>query len=227
MTVYNKSNGQSSVKSNVKLAAVLLAICFLILSGCSHTEKVLIPPQMDLSPYRIIGVIEFSNNGEPELARYVTQNYMQTVQNAQPQVRFLELGNQEFVLSKVSGDQLDYESIRSIGRRFNVDAVLFGDLDLTEPKAKVSLSTAWQSMKAGAYVEATLIAKLWEADSGALRWTNSSRGQDSVARLSASTSGNVQFGAKDPEETYGRLIPQLVYDNTGDFRSHYEYRKVK
>jgi len=31
----------------------------------------------------------------------------------------------------------------------------------------------------------------------------------------------------DPAETYAKLIPQLVHANTADFRSHYEYRKVK
>ena len=82
-------------------------------------------------------------------------------------------------------------------------------------------------MKVGADVEASLITKLWETDSGVIRWTNSTQGKDSVARLSASTSGSFHFGATDPKEAYGKLIPQLVYANTADFRSHYEYRKVK
>ncbi len=55
----------------------------------------------------------------------------------------------------------------------------------------------------------------------------STQGKDSVARLSASTSGNISFGAKDPEEAYGKLIPQLFYANTADFRSYYETRRVK
>ena len=227
MTVSQKLDAHRSVKSFLKIMAAFLLVCFAILSGCSHTEQVLIGPQMDLAPYRIIGVIEFSSNGEAELRQYVTQNYLQTVQNAQPQVRFLELGSQDLVLSKVSRKQLDYEAIKSIGRTYNVDAIMFGNLNLSEPKPKISLSSTWHSIKAGAYVEASLTAKLWETDSGVIRWTNSSQGKDSVARFSASTSGDFDFGAKDPKETYGRLIPQLVYANTEDFRSHYEYRRVK
>ena len=227
MTVPRKLNLHRSVKSHLKIMAALLAIGFSMLSGCSHTEQVLIPPHMDLAPYRIIGVIEFSSNREAELKQYVTQNYLQTVQNAQPGVRFLELGSQDRVLSKVSRRQLDYESIKSIGRLYNVDAIIFGKLNLSEPKPRVSLSSTWQSMKAGADVEASLITKLWETDSGVIRWTNSTQGKDSVARLSASTSGNFHFGATDPAEAYGRLIPQLVYANTADFRSHYETRRVK
>ena len=227
MTNSRKFDYHRSAKSNLKIMAAFLMICFSMLSGCSHTEQVLVPPQMDLAPYRIIGVIEFSSNREAEIKQYVTQNYLQTVQNAQPQVRFLELGSQDLVLSKISRKQLDYEAIKSIGRRYNVDALIFGNLNLSEPKPKVSLSSTWQSIKVGADVEASLITKLWETDSGVIRWTNSTQGKDSVARLSASTSGSFHFGATDPKEAYGKLIPQLVYANTADFRSHYEYRKVK
>jgi len=135
------------------------------------------------------------------------------------------------VLLKVGSGQLDYEAVKSIGRIYNVDAVMFGQLILSELKPDVHVSSTWrstwQSMSAGAYIEASLITKLWETDSGAMRWTNSSRGKNSVAHLSASTSGSIHFGAKDPKETYGRIVSHLVYANTDDFRAHYEYRKVK
>ena len=227
MTVSQKSDSHQSAKSTLKIMAAFVVLFSALIAGCSHTEKVLVGPQMDLAPYRIIGVIEFSSNGEAELSQYVTQNYLQRVQNAQPEVRFLELGSRDLVLSKVSHKQLDYEAIKSIGRTYNVDAIMFGNLNLSEAKPKVSLSSTWQSMKAGAFVEASLITKLWETDSGVMRWTNSSQGKDSIANLSASTSGDFHFGAKDPQETYGRLIPQLVYANTADFRSHYVTRRVK
>ena len=210
-----------------KIMAVVLATAIFILCGCSHTEKVLIPPQVDLAPYRIIGVIDFSANAEKDLKQFVTQNYMQSVQAAQPGVRFLELGSQEIVLKKIRHKQLDYEAIRSIGRVYQIDAIMFGNLNLTEAKPNVSMSSAWQSIKAGAYVEATLVTKLWETDSGVIRWTNSSRRKETVARLSANTSGTFRFGATDPKETYGKIIPKLVHANTAEFRSHYEYRKVK
>ena len=38
---------------------------------------------------------------------------------------------------------------------------------------------------------------------------------------------NLKFDASDPEEAYGHLVPELVYANTADFRSYYEYRLVK
>ena len=227
MEVYRRLDFLSKLKSNLKMAVAFLVIAISILSGCSHTEKVLIPPHMALAPYRVIGVVEFSTNGEAELGQYLTQNYLQSVQNAQPDVRFLELGTRDRVLAKVHRKNFDFEAIRSIGRTYNVDAVMFGNLNLSKPKPDIHLSSKWESVKANATVEASLITKLWETDSGAVRWTNSSNGKDNIAHLSASTGGNIHFGAKDPKETYGKLIPQLVYANTRDFRARYEYHKVK
>ena len=82
-------------------------------------------------------------------------------------------------------------------------------------------------MHAGAIVEASLISKLWETGSGVTLWTNSTLKKESVANLKADTSGNIEFGASDPKEAYGNLVPELVYANTTDFRPYYIYRKVK
>ena len=76
-------------------------------------------------------------------------------------------------------------------------------------------------MHAGATIEASLISKLWETDSGVILWTNSTLRKESVASLKADTSGNIEFGAADPEEAYGNLVPELVYANTTDFRPYY------
>ena len=60
-----------------------------------------------------------------------------------------------------------------------------------------------------------------------LEWTDSSFAKEPVASLYADTYGTISFDATDPKETYGQLIPQLVYANTSDFRPYYIYRKVK
>ena len=65
-----------------------------ILFGCSHTEKVRVPPRVELKTYRTIGVIEFSTNAEDTLKPYVTQNFIQNIQSAQPGTRILELGDE-------------------------------------------------------------------------------------------------------------------------------------
>ena len=214
-------------KSNWKNAALVLMICIPILYACSHTEKVLIPPRVDLKGYRAIGVINFSAASKNDLEQYVTQKYIQTVQSAQPGVRFLELGSKENVLTRVRHNELDLDAIRSIGNEYKVDALIFGNFLTTNPKPNVRFSTSFQSLKAGALVEASLITKIWETDSGVVLWTNSTARKKKVAGLFADTNGNIKFGASDPEEAYGQLVPEMVYANTADFRSRYEYREVR
>jgi hypothetical protein len=209
-------------KLNYRSITVILSLSLLILFGCSHTEKVLVSPTIDLKAYRTIGVIDFSITAESDLREYVTQHYIQAVQSAQPGVRLLELG-----MKTVSRKQLDLAAIKSIGSAYHVDALIFGHFSASEPKPNVRLSSTWQSMHAGAIVEASLISKLWETDSGVTLWTNSTLKKEQVANLMADTSGNIEFGASDPKETYGNLVPELVYANTTDFRPYYVYRKVK
>ena len=55
----------------------IIITAFVMLYGCSHTEKVLVPPKVELKDYRNIGVIEFSTNAENNLRLYVTQNFIQ------------------------------------------------------------------------------------------------------------------------------------------------------
>ena len=186
-----------------------------------------VPPRIDHKAYKAIGVIDFSITAESDLREYVTQRYIQNVQSAQPGVRLLELGTKDHVLTTVSRKQLDLAAIKSIGSSYNVDALIFGHFSASEPKPNVRLSSTWQSMHAGAIIEASLISKLWETDSGVILWTNSTLRKEPVASFKADTSGNIEFGASDPKETYGNLVPELVYANTTDFRPYYVYRKVK
>ena len=218
---------QHYTKLNFRTIAVILSLSLSILFGCSHTEKVRVPPRIDLKAYKTIGVIDFSITAESDLREFVTQRYIQTVQSAQPGVRLLELGTKEHVLTTVSRKQLDPAAIKFIGSAYHVDALIFGHFSASEPKPNVRLSSTWQSMHAGAIVEASLISKLWETGSGVTLWTNSTMRKEPVASLKADTSGNIEFGASDPKKTYTNLVPELVYENTTDFRSSYFYRKVK
>lgn len=212
---------------NIFILVFILAIVVSSFFGCSQREKVLIPPRMDLRSHGTVGIIDFSSGEKTELQEYVTQRYIQALQAAQPGVKVLELGANDRVLKKIKSERLDPDAVRDIGSAYHVDVLLFGQLTVSEPKANVRLSSTWESMQAGADIEASLMTKLWETNSGATLWTRSSRRTQNVAGLRADTGGNISFGATDPEDAYGELVPTLVYDNTIDFRSTYEYRKVK
>ena len=215
------------VNSNRNTLLAILLIYLPIIFSCAHKEKVLVPPRIDLKTYTAIGVIEFSSTPRDDMRGYVTQNYIQTVQSAQPGVRFLELGSEEQVLSKIKRKNLDPDAIRAIGRAYNVDALIFGNFTTNEPKPTFRLSSSWQSIQAGAVVNASLSAKIWETESGVTLWTNSTARKKEVANLQANTNGDFKLGASDPQEAYGQLVPEMIHANTADFRSHYEYRKVR
>jgi hypothetical protein len=171
---------------------MVMVITLAILSGCSHTEKVLIPPRVELKAYHSIGVIEFSTNAEDTLKPYVTQNFIQNVQSAQPGTRILELGDQDQLLRSLGHSQLNPETIQSIGRKYNVDAVILGHLQVSEIKPNIKIFAAAKA-----------------------------------ARINLMEGGPISFGVSDPKEKYGKLVPELVYVNTTDFRSRYEYRTVE
>ena len=227
MKTLTLSNSRQLRHTKIQAFMMLLAITLVILSGCSHTEKVLVPPKIELKAYHSIGVIEFSTNAEDTLKPYVTQNFIQNVQSAQPGTRILELGDEEQILRALGHRRLNPETIQSIGRKYNVDAVILGHLQVSTIKPKINVFTAAKALSAKAYIEAALRTRILETDSGATLWTRATTGKTQVARINLMEGGPVSFGISDPKEKYGKLVPNLVYVNTHDFRSTYEYRTIK
>ncbi len=227
MTRFRLTHSSALTKNKFFTIAAILTMSLLNPLACSHTEKVLVPPKIDLVAYRAVGIIDFATTPKDDLREYVTQNFIQTVQSAQPGVRFLPLGSTEDVLKSVGRTRLDLNTIKLIGKTHQIDALFCGQFAVSDPKPNVRISSTWQSLKAGAHVEASLITKLWETDSGVILWTNSTYGNQPVAHLSASAVGGIHVGARDPEEAYGRLVPEMIYENTWDFRAYTVNQKVK
>lgn len=108
-----------------------------------------------------------------------------------------------------------------IGRKYGIDAVIFGRLEVSNIEPKVELSKVLTSMSVQADVDAALTVRLLETDSGATLWTNSVRGKQTVGHVSFVSNGEIYFGARDPESAYGRLVHRLVVKATRDFRPYY------
>jgi hypothetical protein len=191
---------------------LVLAATMSMLFGCSHTEKVRVPPRVELKTYHTIGVIEFSTNAEDTLKPYVTQNFIQNIQSAQPGTRILELGDEDRLLRSLGHGKLDRETIQSIGRKYGVDALILGHLEVSEIKPKINVYAAAKTLNAKAYIDF---------------WTRANSAKTHVAKIYLTDGGAFSFGVSDPREKYGKLVPHLVYANTSDFRSRYEYRTVK
>ncbi len=203
--------------SQIFLVAICVALA--VLAGC--TKRVMVPPRVDLSAYNAIGLVTFSSNSEGNLQQFATQKFVETLQSSQSGVRVLELGTKEHVLKSVRRDQMDHESIRAIGEKYRVDAIIVGHMEVTDVKPNVSFSALITTMSVSADVEASLTTRLYETDSGATAWTSSVRGKENVAHVGLTSRGPVHFGADDPETAYGKLVYGLVYSITRDFRVRY------
>ncbi len=220
-------NCAAHVRAGFWSLPLVLAAAMVMLLGCAHTEKVVVPPRVDLKAYPSIGVIEFSTNAEETLKPYVTQNFIQNIQSAQPGTRILELGSADQLLRSLGHSKLDPETIQSIGKKYKVDAVILGHLQVSQIKPKINVYTAAKALNARAYIEAALRTRILETGSGATCWTRATSGTTQVAKVNLMEAGPISIGVSDPKEKYGRLVPKLVYANTMDFRSRYEYRTVE
>ena len=182
-----------------------LIMTLAILSGCS-TPKVLVPPRVPLGDYGTLGIIVFTSNSTGNLAEHATRKFMEAVQAAQPGVRILELGGEQRVLSAVEHEGLDFEAMRAIGDKWNVDAVFAGHLEVTDVKPNLDFTRLVKTMSLQADVEASLGTRLIETESGATVWTRGADGRSPVAHVRVVKRGPIDFSASDPEQAYGTLV---------------------
>ncbi len=207
----------------------IVLIVLLFLCGCAHYQTVEIAPIVDLSNYKSIGIIEFSSSGDRALGPYVTQEFMHRVQSLQPGARFVELGNTEQVLSSVGRNQIDLETIKLIGKKFNVDSLTTGVVEVSKVMVKPNFrfTSGVASLNAHADVGISLSAKLLETNNAATLWTNSRGGEFSLAHLGLSSQGATNMAISDPEAKYGRILAELLHELTYDFRPRYIKKRIE
>lgn len=188
----------------------------LLILGCG--PKTLIPPEVDLAKYDAIGLITFKSDAKGKLGEFVTQKFMEEISRSQKGVKIVELGKEDKVLRSIDRDTIGPKAIQTIGEKYDVDAVIMGDLHVSNIKPKVSITSVITSMSVKADVQASLIARLIEVKSGATIWTDSAEDKKTLASVSIFSKKNFSFDAKNPEEAYGDLAQSLVEDVTQDFK---------
>ena len=194
--------------------------------GCAHNTVVVeIPPKIDLQPYKTIGIVEFSSNSNENLNRIATQKFMGCIQDAQPRVRFLELGPEDRLLTRLGRNAWDIEAIQAIEKHYGVSSVFTGRFDISSVQPKVSIGTDLSSLHASAVVGISMVSKHWETVSGATIWSNSRQGRWKVAGIH-SDSKDISFRMSAPEDQYGRYLEELAFAVTDHFRPHYEKRNA-
>ena len=200
-----------------KYALVFIVLLFI---GCSRSVIVSVPPAVDLISYGNIGLISFSaENAKGQLDEMTTQRFLQVITQSQRGVQLIELGTLDKVLSQVNKSTLDQEAVKEIGERFNVKAFFSGKISISDVKPQVSIGALIKSMGIRASFTISMTSRLYSTATGATTWTDSVRWEDSLANLSLSEDGIPSFNVRDQNETYQRLIEQMIYELTRDFRA--------
>lgn len=206
---------------------IAVAIAALLLLACSKTIVVSIPPLVDLKQYRVVGVIDFAVDRTVPPNQDITHRFIATLQSSQPGSRFLELGDEQAVLAEVKRSSLDLQAIKAIGNHYGVDALLTGEMLVTEAKPSFSFDARnLSSASASASVEANLRGKLRETATGATAWTNGAHTKRSLGSVGLNSNG-LTGSVTSRDQVYATMIDDLLRVATQDFRPTYERRKVE
>jgi hypothetical protein len=208
-------------------AFALLAASLLLLFGCGKpTVTVQVPPRVDLRTWPLIGYVDFTTNADPVLARDATEKFLQNLGAAQPGARMLELGNGEQILRELNRNAFDPGTIKAMGARYEVAAVLIGHLEVSGMTPDIRVSSGMDAISASAKVNSDLSAKLLETATGATVWSNGAHGQWSLGGLHFSSGGLGTLRYDDPSNKYRKMILDLASVATNDFRPTYVERQV-
>ena len=192
-------------------AALAVAVA-LLLAGCA---RVYVPPAIDLGPHEVIGLIEFKSNSKGDLAKFVTEKFIDVVVEDQSDIRIVELGTEAEVLEAVGESRLGPDAYKAIADKYDVNTVFTGTLDVSEVNPSCAFGPGYASFEAK--VNARLAARLVETATGATVWSNSARDERTIAGVEK-FGPDFMFNAEDPEKAYGDLARTLCRRITHDFR---------
>jgi len=198
------------------MRAVRFVICLsviLAVVGCggSHRplrQRVLLPPTLNLVPYHNIGLFQFSvENAKGNLHEFATQRFEEYVLAAQTGIEMREFTSTDSsrVFSAAAADSN------------GCPVAFFGHLKISNVKPRGGL-TAGLSPVLRASVTVQLSVWLMNTRTGGVMWRRSSASTEEIGGLSFIGS-TPSFSARDPNDAYGHLINQLVYNVTYDVRS--------
>ena len=205
---------------------LFIAMIFPLIS-CTKTIKVYQPPSLDLAQYGRLGMITFSDNAPQSVAEYSTELFQNRIQSAQTGIPIVELGTKQKVLQSIGSDQLDLEAMQKIGQRYKVSAVFIGDINYSDVKTDVKLEDIVElKANVSSTLHATLSVKLYETEGGAVIWSNSTSWNRKLSKVSVDKNAGVSVATNGYDDAYKKLIPDMVWDVTHDFRGRYVRQRV-
>ena len=212
--------------STSRMCRSLLSCVAVLGVACSSAppapppQRVLQPPVMDLSTLGALGMLEFTSQGEVPLGSVAREQFMAALQAAQPGTPVLELGTVRDVLAEVGGTGLNPATVKKIGEKYEIDALLVADVRSTEMRPSMSLQTLSNlaSLSAKVEIEGALNARILETKRGATVWATSSTGRVPAGNLALTTLGTGSLEAPQMDQSRLQLVKELVADATVDFQ---------
>jgi hypothetical protein len=183
-----------------------------------------IAPRINLQQHEMIGIVDFDTDSRGRLGDLASKRFVESARRDQGLVRMIDIGSKDDALHSVGRDRWDVETLKALGREYNVQTLLVGDLKVSNVKPNVSIGTALRSGTLSAHVNATLAVELIETSTGASLWSRTAQATESVGHVSVLGGKDVVFDADDPEQAYGSLIDTLVAQVTRDFQVSWERR---
>jgi hypothetical protein len=228
MKTPNSGNGSTQDRGRTFLSlGSLLIACVLFTASCSKTARVYYPPNFDLNRYERLGIISFADNAKPSVSSYATQQFQDQIHSAQTGTPILQLGDEKEVLRSIDSDRLDFKAFQKIGRMYDVAAVFCGNVLYSDIKADVQLKSLRDlRTDVNTTLHATLSVQLYETAGGAAVWSDSVSWKRRLGAISADKQGNVSAGMSGYHDAYRKLIPDMAYDVTREFRGRYVQEKI-
>lgn len=181
-------------------------------------KKVMVPPRIDLTDFEVLGIMEFISNKKGKLSSLATRRFMDMAREDQGIVRIVDLGSQKDMLRAVGHSNLTQEAYRAIGDEKNIATIIVGQLNVSDVRPDITLTPGLGVMNFAADVDASLSVQMVEAASGATLWSSSSSATERVGAVTIFGIKDFAFDADDPDKAYGKLIDELVWRVTHDFR---------
>ena len=178
------------------------------LAACGGgNRRAFVDPVVNLQSHSRIGLVTFTaENARGGLATLATQKFEEQLLRAQPGIEILDLG--------VVTGPIDAAKAKALGAQHGVRTIAVGTLTLSDIKPRVRILGG---LSASTEVTVALSTKFLSAESGATLWSRSSTLKETLHAVSM-VNGTAVFDAQDPQEAYGEMVNDLVWNVTTDFR---------
>ena len=208
------------------ISGFLLASTAGLVAACSSSppppppQRILQPPVMDLSTLGTLGMLEFTSQGEVPLGSVAREQFMAAIQAAQPGTPILELGSLREVVADVGGTGINPATVKAIGQKHGIDALLVADVRSAEMRPSMSVHTLTNiaSLNAKVEIEGALNARILETKRGATVWATSATGRVPAGNLALTTLGTGSLNAPQMDQSRLALVKALVAEATFDFQ---------